>query len=339
MREYILSPNKRFFKANLHSHSNYSDGALSPAELKELYKSNGYQVLSITDHDALFDHSYLNDDDFLTLPGYEKEIKAPSKEGQGWNSVITCHLCLYPRDRKNLAPTCFDPDFYHPKFRWTSEPELRAKVKWTGEPYKAEYSVESINHIIDSANKSGFIVTLNHLRWSQEPYEQYSRYKGLFAMEIYNRGSELIGLDEYNSALYDQMLRLGNRICCVAADDNHNFAPKSSPYFDSFGGFVMINAESLCHEQVFSALENGKFYSSTGPLIEEMYIEEGRVFIKCSEAKKIRLLSSNRYSKLILAEDKPLTEASFDISQVSEYFRIEITDFSGEKAYTNAHFI
>ena len=35
------------YKANLHSHSNLSDGELTPEQLKEAYKSHGYSILSM----------------------------------------------------------------------------------------------------------------------------------------------------------------------------------------------------------------------------------------------------------------------------------------------------
>ena len=71
----ILIGGKRQFKANLHSHSNLSDGTFSPEELKRIYKEKGYSVLAITDHDYPCDHSELNDDDFLMLTGYEATVR------------------------------------------------------------------------------------------------------------------------------------------------------------------------------------------------------------------------------------------------------------------------
>ncbi len=338
MKKYLLSSLKAFYKANLHCHSTFSDGNLTPEQLKQAYKEKGYNILAITDHEGLFDHSYLNDKEFLTLPGYEREIDSPEKKGQGCNCVIVCHMCFYPKSLENMAQTCFDPEFTHPKFRWMHTPELRDKIKFVGQPYKPEYSVESINYIIEQANKNDFLVTLNHIQWSQEKYEQFSGYKGLFAMEVYNTSCERMGINEYNSMAYDMMLRKGYKMRCVAADDNHNFTPLESPYSDSFGGFVMINADSLSHKAVISALEKGEFYSSTGPVIEELYVEDERVYIKCSPVKKIRLITGNRYSKVILEEGNVLTHASFHIGGVEGYYRIEITDEFGEKAYTNAYF-
>lgn len=339
MKISLLDSGKNFYKANLHSHSDISDGNFTPEKLKKIYKEKGYSILSITDHDGLFDHAYLNDEDFLTIAGFEREIREEKVQGEDWNDVLTCHLCMYPKDQTQIAQPAFDPDYYHPKFRWMNDEKLKAKIKSVGEYYTPNYSVESINHVISEANRYGFLVTLNHPVWSQESFEQICGYEGLFAMEIYNTGAEKLGNSEYNSALYDLLLKKGKRLCCVAADDNHNFSDETSPYCDSFGGFVMINANALTHKAVFSALENREFYSSTGPIINELYVENGYVFIKCSEAKKIRMHTHNRYSAVAIAEDKPLTEACFKLAATTEYFRIEVTDHSGEKAYTNAYFL
>ena len=64
---YLISPNRPQYKANLHCHSIYSDGKRTPEQLKEMYKSHGYSVLSITDHETPNDHSHLSDKDFIII--------------------------------------------------------------------------------------------------------------------------------------------------------------------------------------------------------------------------------------------------------------------------------
>lgn len=334
MRHYFLPPEGRFYKANLHCHSNWSDGRLSPEELKAVYKENGYSILSITDHEGIFDHGYLDDEDFLTLPGYEREINCTDPVAGGWNSVRTCHLCIYPKDRNNINCICFDPDFIHPKFKWMHD-ERHEQVKYIGEPYKdLHYDVDCINHIIAEANKNGFMVTLNHLEWSYELYEQFSKYEGMFATEIYNNASY-----EYNERFYDMLLRLGKRIYCVAADDNHNSAELDSQYSDSCGGFVMIKSEALEHNSIISALEKGNFYSSTGPAINDIYLEDGKIIVDCSEAKEVLLYTGNRRKSVVRAQKgEKITHAEFNSWNIFEYFRIEVRDYEGYKAFSNAYF-
>ena len=67
---YLFGAKGNFFKANLHSRSSFSDGKLSPYELKRLYKDNGYSILAITDNEPR-DYSDLSDNTFLILSGFD----------------------------------------------------------------------------------------------------------------------------------------------------------------------------------------------------------------------------------------------------------------------------
>ena len=71
MKKYLLPNEGTFFKANLHSHSTFSDGALTPAEMKAVYQAQGYSIVAYTDHDLMFHHRELNDNSFLALSGFE----------------------------------------------------------------------------------------------------------------------------------------------------------------------------------------------------------------------------------------------------------------------------
>ena len=76
-----IPPDTPQYKANLHSHSNLSDGSLTPEAMAEAYQAKGYSVLAITDHEAPYDHSRLSTPDFLMLTGYEAYIR-PSADCQ-----------------------------------------------------------------------------------------------------------------------------------------------------------------------------------------------------------------------------------------------------------------
>ena len=114
-------------------------------------------------------------------------------------------------------------------------------------------------------------------------------------MEIYNHGCEHDGLYGYNPQSYDEMLRLNNKMYCVSTDDNHNHEPFDSPLCDSFGGFTMIKAPSLTYNNIIKSLLDGNFYSSMGPLIEEMYIENDTLYVKTSPVEKIFVITKGRH--------------------------------------------
>ena len=67
MKQYLLPENGRFYKANLHCHSTFSDGDWTVEKLKEEYQKRGYSVIAYSDHDRCISHNELTDSDFLAL--------------------------------------------------------------------------------------------------------------------------------------------------------------------------------------------------------------------------------------------------------------------------------
>lgn len=332
--KYDLIPKQgSFYKANLHAHSTVSDGRFTPKQLKELYKANGYSILSLTDHELLVDHSDLNDDDFLMLTGMEYAFI----EKDDYPSSRTIELNMFARDAHNETQVCYAPSYVIHGEKWRAP-----LVKCVGQPFTREYTVECIQKVIDEANANGFLVSLNHPGYSMESPEFFGNLNGLFAMEIYNHISFIGGgVYDYNPAMYENMLRRNKRLYCISADDCHSGNPDESPKCDRYGGFVMIKAPALTYANVISALERGDFYASQGPLIEELYVEENKVYIKCSPAKYIAMNTQRRpFGGIRIAEKgEYLTEAVFDLPAGQQFFRFDVIDERGRHANTRAYFL
>lgn len=98
-----------------------------------------------------------------------------------------------------------------------------------------------------------------------EAEEDTLSYDGCFSLEVFNTGSEKISGYECNMALYDKFLRKGKFLYVHGADDNHNKAPFGDLMCDSFGSWTQILAEELTYPAVIRALEEGRFYATTGP--------------------------------------------------------------------------
>ena len=108
MKKYLLPQTGTFYKANLHCHSDFSDACLSPAELKKLYREQGYSILAFTDHDILIPHPELRDESFLPLNGYEMEVNSGTANDGG----PCCHMCLIALEEENLTPVCWHRSDY-----------------------------------------------------------------------------------------------------------------------------------------------------------------------------------------------------------------------------------
>ena len=330
MKKYLLPARGKFCKANLHCHSTYSDGKLTPAELKELYMSRGYSVIAYTDHDILVAHDELTDENFLALHGFETE-------NTDEHNFRTCHLCYIAIKKDNMT----QPNWHRGAYLFGGAPEHKDEVKFDEDQpdFVRRYTPENINLMIKNARKAGYFVTYNHPTWSLEDYPQYIEYEGMNAMEIVNYGCIAEGYDDYDPRVYDDMLRAGRRIFCTATDDNHNHRAKDDPQYDSFGGFTMIKARSLDYEDITAALLKGHFYASQGPLIRSLWLQDGKVHIKTSAASRIEYMTATRHCEArFAAPGKYVSEAEFPVYPQDVYFRITVTDRHGAHANTNAYF-
>ena len=305
MRKYLLPRDGNFYKANLHSHSTVSDGRLTPSEMKDFYMAEGYSVIAYTDHNKYVTHNELTDDNFLALNGAEIDINddiLPRKFGK------TCHFCMIALDDKPFGDLFDDITRVH--------------------------NGECISKMMQRARDNGFFVTYNHPKWSMENYTDYMNYHGMHAMEIYNHDCIAEGHDEHDSKEYDDMLKGGKRIYCIATDDNHN----NPEYPDWFGGFTMIKADNLSYTTITDALLRGDFYASEGPIIHELYIEDKKLYIKCDPAAEICLNTPYRIAASVKAYRYPVCEAVIKLRGDEGYFRLTVIDKNGKKAYTNAYF-
>ncbi len=330
MRKVLLDGCKGFYKANLHCHSTNSDGIMTPEELKQRYKSEGYSVLAITDHEHLIDNSHLNDENFLTITSCELAIK----ENDAVSALVhqdmkVCHLNVYARDAKNIKTPCYSSNYD----RFLND-QIKNTVYLPKEDYKREYSQAGISQIIKKANEAGFLVSYNHPRWSLENATNYLGYKGLWAVEIYNNEVAQGGLYEYDINVYDDFLRAGQKIACISTDDNHKLET-------TCGGFVMINADKLVYPSIISALENHSFYASTGPEIVNLYTEGGKAFLTYKNGAYAVMSTGGRRVCKVMAENENsenIAEFAFDPER-DGYIRFDVVDRFGKRANTNAYFL
>ncbi len=333
-----------YYRANLHCHSTLSDGRKTVERLREDYMAHGYSIIAFTDHDVFLRHNDLSYGGFLALNGYEVEITEPAPK---FEVAKCCHLCFIATDPDNDVPACL----HRSRYTWGPATALAATMNWdaAGPDYVRVYDPGHINEMISTARKAGFFVTYNHPDWSLEGYPEYSEYTGMNAMEIRNGSCAVgTGYDADNGKAYEAMLRKGNRIFAVAADDNHNLHPDDSPQCDSYAGCVWIAAGKLEYRTVMQALTEGRFYASSGNYMNEgprilgvTYDDESRTAeINTCGAVSIALLTDTRsFRNKNAPEGETLASETFRISPAVSWFRFVVTDSKGFKAFTSAFFV
>lgn len=333
MKKYLLPQSGNQYKANMHSHTMWSDGNLTPEELRDEYKKRGYSVVAYTDHSLFVDRKELAQEDFLPLNGYEIDL---TEYGKPFPQTHTCHLNLIALDPDKKVPVCL----HRSRYTFGHVDEHKADMDFGDEEdFEREYTPECINEVIKRGRENGFFVTYNHPTWSLEDYPRYIEYKDMNAVEIMNYSCIVGGYDDINTHCYDDLLRAGNRIAAVAGDDNHNAKPFGHPECDSCGAYTMIVADKLEYRTVTDALVNGNCYASMGPSINELYVEDGVITVRTSPAKRIFFTTDIRANKSFGAEEgKTINEASFKYNPDSAYVRITVIGTDGKPAFTRAYF-
>lgn len=329
---YLLPHGVNYYKTNLHTHTNITDAVLSPEQMKAAYKARGYSILALTDHNVIADHSYLNDEDFLMLTGAEFNVnEQPFERGCG----KTCHMNFIAKRPDNL----WQPFRYYKPYKDVAQPYLeKAQI----DDMPQVHDTESINNLIAEANRHGFLVMYNHPHWSLHDYTDYAGLKGLWALEHCNFGSSNYG-DRDNSTVYRDLLNQGNRLFPVGADDSHNEAKVG-------GAWIMLGAEQLEYGSVIKALEKGDFYTSTGPEIFDLYLEDRILKIRCSDARWVSVSAGVRFAtrSMPVAPNVLLRETSIDMSKWFDmcegagnraWFKVTVYGPYGDYAATRAFWL
>ena len=323
MRKYLIPKEGQFFKANLHCHTTFSDGNMTPQDVKDEYTAHGYSVVAFTDHDLMILHPELNDDNFLALNGFEIEAYV----GEKYDPMQKCaHLCFVSLDPENkIQPFSYPNDFEKTHGALLCYGKDQPRVS-------REYTPEAINNMIRLGKAAGFFVTYNHPAWSKETAREICRYEGMDAMEIFNYGCWEAGYPEYNARDFDALLLDGRKIYAIAADDNHRRGR------DTCGGWTMIKAEKLDYRTITKALEDGNFYASFGPEIKELWFEDGKLHVTCSDA--VRITCNHRYRRglaVYAPKGETINEAVFEIPEEYGFVRVTVVDAQGRCADTNAY--
>lgn len=312
-----------WYKGNLHSHTNTSDGAWTVEEVVREYKNHGYSFLAISDHDVYGDYRDLYDThDFITLPAIEGEVSLWDND----NSCIKLHhmngilgtkkmqeeapLGVYPHLHNLNIPSCYN--------------------KWNGKNEGIALARDLKLH--------GCFVTYNHPLWSRVCIDEVVDNPNIDIVEIFNYNTvNECGLG-YDTFFWDQMLSSGKRVFADASDDNHN----AGTFDDSFGGYIMVYAPKLSHDDIVTSILEGRYYSTSGPSIEEFYVDGRNVHVKCSPVERIDFIvggSVGRGRTVISKEAEEICEADFEINAKDKYIRVECVDNKGRRAWSNPIFL
>lgn len=298
----LFTTDKPWFKGNLHTHSTISDGKLEPIEVVSRYKGLGYDFLAFTDHEVFSWWKELGTSDFLVIPGIETSGRAPGP--------FQCHHVVGIGD--SLVQ------------KGHLEPYDNREIE----------GLAGAQTMVDALNASGYFTVYCHPVWSRQTFGEIAELHNFKAIEVYNHSCHVENATGHAAYYWDSFLRQGLPIWGVASDDSHNDIKEYG------GGWVVVNADELSPETILESLHEGRFYASSGPVIEKYGVMDDKVYVECSKAKEIHFVAFEQRGKSYIADQEAtLTSASYSLRGNEKYVRVEIIDERGKVAWSNPIFL
>ena len=292
----------KFWRGNLHTHSNRSDGLLDPSEVCRRYQAEGYDFLALTDHFVgLFDYPITDtlpyrNDVFTTILGAELHSGA-MQNGELWH-ILAVGL---PSD-----------------FALSNSPHFL--------PIEDQ---ETAQEIAKRARDAGAFVAIAHPQWSGMTLADARTIGSAHAVEIYNHRSAVACERPDGTAILDLLLTEGRQLTAIATDDAHFTEP------DHFGGWVMVKAKENSPDALLQALKNGHFYSSEGPELHHIELDKNQISISSSAVSTVIIQAKG--SATVALRGASMTQAKIKLGRVSqsEWIRVTVKDAAGRRAWSN----
>ena len=296
MNPFATSGN--WLRCALHAHTTASDGEAPPSALAAHYARAGYDVLATTDH---WNVTAIESNEILVIPSAELNASLPNgRDG---------HVLAFGIDRLPERREAF--------------PSLAAAAEW----------IEG----------SGGVAYLAHPRWTGAGVAEMLDAPGICGIEVFNAGCELECSRGLAGDYWDDVLSHGRPCFGLATDDSH------MPGFDSGHAWTLVRAGERSAPAIFDALREGRFYSSHGPEITDVEVN-GSVTVTMSPCASAALIAGphdgsrvnagrlgRRYHGEILEQttEGAITRARLEPPRAGGWARVEVTDGTGRRAWTN----
>jgi hypothetical protein len=293
----------RFWRGNIHTHSNQSDGALPTDQVVAAYKNAGYDFLMLSEHFIEHFNWPINDtrafrsNDFTTLIGVE--LHAPeTSAGELWH-IVAAGL---PLDFPSCGPN------------------------------------ETGEELARRARAAGAFIGIAHPAWSQLTIEDGRAIDSAHAVEIYNHGCAIENDRGDGWYLQDQLLNEGKRLSAYATDDAHF---KYQDYFggwvnvkaQSLDPDILLQALKDGH---YYSSQGPEFHNiaMSGKEIEISCSPVDSISVVCGTSR-----SCVRIGKAITSAEFDLTalEKGWLLKKISPWFRVVLIDHAGKRAWSNPY--
>jgi len=306
-----------WFKGNLHTHTNKSDGDSSPETVVDWYSNNKYDFLVLSDHNHLTILDS-NQTKLLLIPGEEITLNLPYTihiNAIGIKKVIeptlrSTKVKTLQANIDNIINSGGLAEINHPNFRWALNEKDLVQVRGA--------------HFIEVFN--GNYNTHNYGGGGKKSVEE----------------------------MWDEMLSKKIKIWGVAVDDSHHFKEEFAPHRHNPGrGWVEVFAKNLSEKNILDSMRNGNFYFSNGVKFKKININKEKIELLISgdyfnKGLSNSLITDSKYTTQLISNEGEIVEEingkSVKFNLVNEnnkytYFRTKTISSTGSIGWTQPIFI
>ncbi len=345
---------KQWYKGNLHTHSYWSDGDEFPERIMDWYKSRGYHFLALTDHNRLAEGEFwksiseeqiYRDAYAAYLAQYGKDWVV-SREDSGRLEVKLKTLAEYrPLFEEKERFLIIQSEEITDHFEGAPIHLNATNVQELIEPQGGQSVIDVLQNNIDAviaqrkATGQPMIVHVNHPNFHYAiGLEDMIALQGERFFEVFNGHPQVNNLGDSTHIGTEEMWDLINiaylsqgkpLIYSLATDDSHHYHRFDRQWSNSGRGWIMVEADSLETHALISAIENGRFYASTGVSLSELELIDGKYKIAVEAEPgvnyKIQFIGCRKGEQQTeVLHESSGTAASFEINEDLLFVRAKV---------------
>ena len=300
-----ITKESKWYKGNLHTHSYWSDGDEFPEPILDWYKSQGYHFLSLTDHNTLAEGDKWIEikEDSIYQNAFKKyldtygskwvEYKIDSGKTLVKLKTYAEYKSKFEEPGKFLTIQSEEiTDSFEDKPLHMNATNLEQKINPSGGGSVAEVLQNNLDQVLKQRKETGtpMFPHVNHPNFGYGvDLEDMISLKGERFFEVYNGHPMVHNMGDSVHISTENMWDLINIsylkdkkpiMYGLATDDSHHYHKKGSTWSNAGRGWVMVQADTLSSKSLINAMEDGKFYASTGVQLREISNTSNQLFIE-----------------------------------------------------------
>ncbi len=325
------------YKGNLNCHTMHSDGGKYADEAAAAYREAGYAFVCFTDYNA-----YGDQDGGAIHPRYQRDTQVHDWNGDGE---------FYERHLYGSGVEAYVRDYADGAFPWVGRRwDLNEDgsfvvlngVTVTGgahdvicvehPPGAIDAPVPSYKFMGRTLEAGGLLILAHPSEFNYAAPLVYDdeNLGRVQALEVYNgfharnhgaRANE-DGHAGFATRLWDQCLDAGWRVWGVAGDGTRSYDPDGVD--PPFNGHIVAWAAELTKPAILEALRAGRFYASSGVIVERIEATGSTVRVQSSNATRIRVIADG---DRIMASVQG-GELAYELDGSERWLRIELENNS-----------